>query len=220
MKYAALFGFVVLITVSSCVQKTSGKYLNEHTEFKKVKFKSGLTIENGINRGTDYKDSLDTKYNVRYIPINIKNDTSLSIELQLSFLPKYTYPFNTTDKFFNLIPMTQEWAVDGGGITENMFIDLQKDIDNPRINIFLKPGAEFLFSIGTRYHRGIGYVAPLPEFLFVYGEMYDFKFCDSLLTGEQLKSNKEIGLKLIFYRGKNNEHCAIIPCGKIKYIEN
>jgi len=220
MKFETIIGFIIVMFLSSCLQRTTSKDINEVASNKTVKFKSGLTIENGINRGTGYKDSLGIDYNIRYIPITITNDSTLSVKLDINFSKKYTNPLASSDDDFNIMPMAREWAVDGGEITDNMFVHLKEVINNPRTNKTLKPGEELLFAIGTRYYRGSGYAAPLPEVLFVQGDMDSFQFCESLLFGERTKSNLEFGLKLIFNRGKKDEHCAIIPCGQISYIEN
>lgn len=218
MKYATIIGFIVLV-FSSCIQKTSSKQSDEISELRNMKFKSGLVIDNGINRGTGYKDSLGTNYNIRYIPIKIKNDSSLSIKLHINFLKDYTNPFSN-DNYFNIIPMKREWVVDGGEITDNMFVELKKDINDPQITKTLKPGEEFLFGIGTRYYGGKDYVAPLPQALFVQGDIDSITLCESMIIGDRTKSNLELGLKLIFNRGEKDERCAIIPCGRISYIEN
>jgi hypothetical protein len=209
------------MSVTFCVQRTpKSKHMNEHVDDKRVKFKSGLTIENGINRGTGYTDSLGTDYNIRYIPITITNDSTISVQLQINFSKEYSNPLASSNHDFNIISMEREWAVNGGKITDSMFIELIADIKYPLVKKILKPGEEFLLGIGTRYHRATGYVAPLPEVLFVQGDRDSFQLCDSLLFGERIESNVALGLKLIFNRGQSNERCAIVPCGHISYFEN
>jgi hypothetical protein len=220
MKVKTIIGIIIVMFLSSCVQRTTRKDTNEIAANRTAEFKSGLTIKNGINRGTGYRDSLGVDYNVRYIPITITNDSTLPIKLDINFLKKYTNPLASSDNDFKIMPMAREWAVDGGEITDNMFVDLKEDIDNPRTNKILKPGEKLLIAIGTRYYRESGFASPLPEVLFVQGDSDSFQFCENMLFGERTKSNLELGLKLIFNRGKKDEHCAIIPCGQISYIEN
>jgi len=221
MKFRTIVGFLIIMFVCSCAQQTSkSERLNENVDNQQVKFKSGLTIKNGINRGTGYTASKGTDYNIRYMPITITNDSTLSIQLQIIFSKEYINPLTSSDYQFNVIPMPREWALNGVEITDNMFNELPKYINNPFVKKTLKPGEEFLFSIGTRYHRTTGYVAPLPEIFFVQGDMDSFQLCDRLIFGERIESKVALGLKLRFNGVESGERCAVIPCGQISYIEN
>lgn len=219
MKSSTIFGFVLVIVFFSCGQNTSGKQVIEETQQNEPEFKSGLTIDNGINRGAGYKDSLETFHNVRYIPVRIKNDSTLTVKVHLNFLKEYNHPF-TDENQFNVVPMKSEWVVDGAEITDKMLLDLQEDMKNPQMTKSLEPGEEFLFGIGTVYQVvGEDYVAPLPQVLFVQGEMDSIKICENRLTVEQTESDLELRIKLIFNQGNKNEHCEIISCGRISYDE-
>lgn len=217
MKYSIIIGIVIIFF--SCAKKTSNKPFDENSQQKRMKLISGLTINNGINRGTAYQDSLGTDYNIRYIPVKIKNDNNLSIKLHINFLKEYTIRL-AGDNSFNIMPMKREWVIDGGEITDNMFVELEKDIDNPQVNKILKPGEEFLFGIGTRYNVGKDYVAPLPQVFFVLHDMNSNKICENLFFGNQTKSNLELGLRLIFNKGNIDERCAIISCGQISFTKD
>ncbi len=219
MKFYSIIGFLVVIVFFSCGQKTSSKQVIDKTEQKPLTFKSGLSIANGINRGTGYQDSLGTFHNVRYIPVRINNDSNVSVKLDLNFLKEYNHPFMEGNKF-NIVPMKREWVVDGGEISDHMFLELQKDIKNPQITKTLEPGEELLFGIGTRYQVvGEEYIAPLPKMLFVHGERDGIRICENPVIADPTESNLELRVKLIFNQGNENEHCGIISCGKISYSE-
>ena len=208
-----------MIVFFSCGQKTSIKQVVEEPQQNELEFRSGLSIDNGINRGAGFKDSLETFHNIRYIPIRIKNDSTLTLKIYLNFLKEYNHPF-TDENQFNVVPMKSEWVVDGGEISDKMLLDLQEDMKNPNMTKFLEPNEEFLFGIGTVYQVAReDYIAPLPQVLFVQGEMDSIKICENRLTVEQTESDLELRIKLIFNQGNKNEHCEIISCGRISYGE-
>jgi hypothetical protein len=217
MKFSTIVGVLIIMTLGSCAQRTSiNESPNENASTKQVKFNSGLKIENGINRGTNYTDSLGTLYSIRNIPITIMNDTTFPIQVQISFSKEYNYPQAVSSEKFKLIPLPKEWAADHSEITERMLNIVPKYIEKPLINEIIEPGEEFILSIGSVYPRPAKIHGVLPRTLFVQNEITNFPECEWLVKKDR-RLNKQIplGLKIVI-----GEQCLIIPCGSISYLKN
>lgn len=175
----------------------------------------GLLIDNGINRGINYTDSLGTNYNLRYIPITITNDSTIPIHFQLVFSKDYDYPIAFGDQKFKVIPLPKEWGLNGVEITDSMFNELKNYIAKPLLNKTLEPGEKRVIAIGTLYPRPPKFRGILPNALFAHTDKGIFPTCDWLMN-EDPSSNPQIalGLKLNF-----GESCMVIPCGQISYPE-
>ena len=104
MKFITLVGILIILFCSTCAQKTiKNENLNDSSNNSLLKFKSGLKIKNGTNRGINYNDSLGIPYSIRNIPITIRNDTTLSIEIEIYFSKEYKNLITDSEKF-KLIP--------------------------------------------------------------------------------------------------------------------
>ena len=93
MIFRTIFGLLIVLIVCSCFQQTS---------IDGLPIESRLRIENGINRGVSYTDSLGTRYNLRYIPITITNDSTFPIHIQIAFSNEYDYPTAYGDEKFKV----------------------------------------------------------------------------------------------------------------------
>ena len=175
--------------------------------------KSGLLLENRINRGIDYTDPKGTDYSIRYIPITITNDSTISIDVLLAFSKEYNNPYPYSEDKFKLIPLPREWALDGVDITESMLDELPSYIQNPVLNETISPGEKIVFAIGSLYPRPAKSTGVLPRLLFAHSDTTTFPECDRFMIKEP-ESNQTIpiGLKIIF-----GEKCKIIRCGQISY---
>ncbi len=176
--------------------------------------KSGLVIENKINRGISYTDPQGTDYSIRYIPITIANDSTIPIHLQIAFSKEYNNPHPYSEEKFKLIPLPMEWAIDGSDISERMIDKLPSYIENPVLNETIEPGARIVFAIGSIYPRPAKSTGVLPRTLFVLGKSDIFTDCDWLMDIDRSNQHIPMGLKIIF-----GEKCTIIPCGQISYPE-
>ena len=199
-------------------QQTSGSRLQTENGLKQHHgSKSGLLIDNGINRGTGYTDALGTKVNIRYIPITITNDSTIPIRFQIAFLNEYDHTGSYGNQNFKLIPLPKQWALDGMEITDSMMNALPKYIDKPLFNKILVPGEKCVFGIATLYSP-TNY-GPVPNALFSHRNRGRFRECDSLISqNESINHHLALELKLDFYRwSQPPESCTIIPCGQISY---
>lgn len=178
-------------------------------------FNSGLQIDNGINRGVNYTDPLGMTYSIRYIPITITNDSTISMELQIAFAKEYGYPVSIDTAMFHVIPLPEAWALDGVEITDSLLTELPKYMERPFFSKKLKPGEKWVIAIGTVYPRPAQFSGVLPNTLFTPTGQGVFPDCDWLVQPEQSPNPQvALGLKLTF--GKD---CRIIPCGQISYPE-
>ena len=201
MKFRTIVGLLIVLIGCSCIQQPSN---------------SGLLIENGINRGISYTDSLGTNYSIRYIPITITNDSTIPIHLQMAFSKEYDYPIAYGNQKFKVFLMPKEWATDRGTITDSMVVELKIYIEKPLLNETIEPGEKYLLAIGTLYPNPAKISGVLPNLLFAQSNGDNFQSCDFLMDQDKSTNSKlALGLKLVF-----NESCLIIPCGKISYPEN
>ena len=174
---------------------------------------SGLRVDNGINRGITYTDSLGNNYNLRYIPITVTNDTTVTVDLQIIFSEAYPFIKSTDAENFRLIPLPKEWALDGVGVTERMIDELSHYIDKPVLNATIEPGASFVMAVGTLYPRPPKSSGVLPKELFAYSARSILPSCDWLVETESGTNTKmTLGLKLGF-----GESCRLVPCGQVTY---
>jgi hypothetical protein len=196
MVFKTLIGLLIVLIGCSSNQQTS---------------KGGLRIENGINRGTRYTDSLGTNYGITYIPITITNDSTIPMHLQIAFSNEYDFPHPDSDEKFKLIPLPKEWALDGVEITESMINELPKYIDKPLLNETIEPGEKIVVAIGTLRPVPTN-CSPIPNVLFTYSNSDNFKACDSLMNQDKsANSQLVLGVKLDYCGGR----CIIIPCGLV-----
>ena len=217
MKFRSIVGILIFSFAWSCAQRTSrDERTNENMDTRQTMLKSGLTIKNKINRGINYTDPHGDDYSIRYIPISITNDSTISIHLQMGFSKEYDYPHPDSQEKFRLILLPKEWALDGVDISESMLDELPKYIEQPLLNKTIEPGEEFILSVGSVYPRPAKTSGVLPRTLFVHSDTTTFPECEWLMKKER-SSNQQIpvGLKIIL-----GERCMIIPCGSISYLKN
>ena len=178
--------------------------------------KSGLFIENRINRGISYTDPSGTDYSIRYIPNTIANDSTISILLQLTFSKEYNYPAPDSDENFGLIPLPKAWALDGVEISESMIDKLPDYIEKPDLIEAIPPGGEIVLAIGSLYPRPTNTTGVLPRTLFVLSDSTNFTECKWLMQKDRSSSQQiPLGLKIVF-----GERCIVIPCGQISYRDH
>ena len=198
--------FISCKQIDSAVKQKSG-----------TTFHSGLKIENGINRGIGFTDSFGAKYNIRYIPISLFNDTSQFINLELSFSHQYPNPSASTDNGFKIVPLPSNWVRDGAEITDSLLVAFKENLDQPEMNITLSPGEERSIGIGTVYPQGLSYPSPLPYGLVVRGEQGQTYPCEYRLKQNNSISESELELQLVLYWSSLEEFCGIVDCGRLRY---
>lgn len=216
MKLITTLGLLIVVITCSCIQPSSNKAQPGDADANKFKGpESGLLIENSVNRGTNYTDPEGKEYSLRYIPITITNDSTISLHVQLAFSKQYHYPPPDSDQVFKLIPLPEEWALEGVDISESMIDQLPGYIENPSLSKTITPGEKLVLAIGTLYPRPAQTTGVLPRTLFAHSDPEIFPDCDWLMEKNR-SSNQPIpmGLKIIF-----GEKCTIIPCGKVSYEE-
>ena len=216
MKLITIIGLLSVLICCFCSQRTSKNMLQTDC---------GLLIENDKNRGVNFTDSLGAKYNLRYIPITITNDSTVSIHIQIAFSSDYDYPTAYGDQKFNVFPFPKEfkpdevtWDTITYELGKSKLRDfLNEGFETPYIlNETLEPGQKFQLSIGSLYPRPPKVCGALPNKLFTHSDKGIFTRCDWLMNKDQyLHSQIALGLKLNF-----KETCIIISCGHISYANN
>lgn len=210
-----LLGLLIVLMGCSSNQQVLEEKQQREQDSPPLTLKSGLLIDNGINRGVSYSDSLGKAYNLRYIPISISNDTSIPIQFQLTFAQSYEYPKSHDEEPFMILPTPTTWVQDGRDITESMYDELAPYIADPSFSEIIKPGEKLLTGIGTLYPRPPKTTGVLPKTLFVHLGEETFPYCDWHMTREvSSQTQLPLGLKIIF-----GPACRVIPCGHISYLE-
>lgn len=209
-----LIGLLIVLMGCNSNQQASQEKLKKEKDSNPFASKSGLLIDNGINRGVNYMDSLGKPYNLRYIPITISNDTSIPIQLRLAFAQSYDYPTSHDEEPFMIIPMPRAWVEDGRDITESMYDKLEPNIADPSFSKILQPGEKLLTGIGTLYPRPPKTTGVLPRALFAHLDERIFPSCDGHMPkATASQAQLPLGLKIIF-----GADCRVIPCGHISYL--
>lgn len=170
----------------------------------------GLQIENGVNRGVTYTDSLGKTYNVRYIPITLTNESSLSMQIQIAF-DGSDYLHDVGSEPFQVVPLPEAWALDGVEITDSLLDAIPKYIRKPFFSKRLTSGEKCLMAIATIYPRPAKFSGVLPSALFASTEQGVLAECDGHLK-EKPSSNSSIALGLKLRLG---ESCVVIPSGQV-----
>lgn len=216
MKFGNIFGLLTFFILCSCFQRTSkSRGLDENLDNSEVKLESQLIIDNGINRGISYTDPLGTDYSIRNIPIRIKNDSTIPVQIHINFSRTYNHPNLTVGEKFNLIPLPTEWGLEHTDITESMLDEIPKLIEKPYLKATIEPGNEIILSIGSIYPRPAKSTGVLPRTLFVQNDSTILSNCERYIEVETTISQQiPLRLKTIF-----GEQCMIIPCGYISYVE-
>ena len=222
MTLKTIFGFLIVLLGCSGIQQASkdGRLTT-----------SGLGINNGINRGVGYTDSQGNSYNLRYIPITITNDSTISMEIRITFLNEYDYPTAYGDEQFRVFTFPKEMSPDdvtfdtiSYELSQNELREfLDKGLDTNYIfNVTLEPDENYVMAIGTLYPRAAKVCGVLPNALFVQSNRDLYQECGTLMNQDKsaypkVRDSIGLGLKLGFCVNSISPGCTLIPCGKISY---
>lgn len=221
--YQSLVGLLVVLTVCACSQRaTKSVQQNENGSQQHQEAKSGLLIDHGSYRGTEFTDSLGNQYNLRVNPITITNDSIIPIHVQLAFSKEYNYPNGYGDGPFKVFPLPKEWARNRttDDMFELMWVEFENHVDNPLMSKTIGPGEKLVIAIGTLYPIPKETLWVVPHELFTYSDGSTFPDCELHKKENQslfpfaVGAEIEFGLQLHMDAG-----CRIIPCGQISYPE-
>jgi len=226
MNFSTIIRFGITLVFFSGLQTASAQ-TDDKSRQEKKELTDRLTIDNGAIRSTEYEDSNGNSYKIRYLPVTIRNNGSLPVNIKINFSEEYTYP-TSSENSFHIAPVESGWVVDGVPISDLFVVDgvplalvskLTQALKNSQLKKSLKPGDEFLFGIVMQHDADQDTMTSIPEGLFVRGDTDNLKSCNGLLLGDRTKSNFQFGLKVSFNQGDKDEYCAIIPCGKITQVK-
>lgn len=215
MLLRSIAGLLIVLIGCFGIERTSiGDKENENGSDLRLVHTNGPLIENKINRGINYMDPQGNDFNIRYIPISITNDSTISMHVQLAFSKEYHFPHPLSEEKFKLMPLPREWALDGIGISERWIDALPTQIENPVLTDTIEPGEKIIFAIASLYPRPAKTTGVLPSILFAQSDRVLFPDCDGY--AENMSSNQGIpmGLRITF-----GAKCRIIPCGHVSYPE-
>ena len=222
MRFLKMICAFLALVINSCSQQPSNSEPQIRTDQgQHMAQKSGLSFVHGGYRGTTYTDSHGTVYNLRNNPVTITNDSTVAIQIQITFAQEYDYPPGNGDEKFRVFPLPKTWAQEGTTDSEfdSMRITLPKLIDQPFLNDTLAPGEKLALAIGTIYPRPAEKWSVVPNELFAKSDGVSLPVCDWLKDEEpsvspaDIGSDGALGLRLVF-----TQSCMIIPCGQISYL--
>lgn len=209
MKFRTIVGLLIVLHIGSCIQRTSN---------------GGLLIDNGPSHGVNYTDTLGTKYSLRYIPITITNDCTISIHLQIAISNEFDYPVAYGDMKYKVFLFPKELTPDkvtfdtlsyelGNNELRNL---LDTGFDSPYIlNKTLERHEKCVITIGTLYPNPTN-CGVVPNALFLQNNRGLYHTCDSLMNQDKSTDPQlTLGLKLDFC-----ESCILIPCGQVSYSDH
>ena len=209
---------LLIISINySCTRRSSqGQHIDHKLDRTHVNCSLGLSIKNGINRGSSYTDSTGTDFSIRNIPIKITNDSIIPVQIHINFSKEYNHPNRKIGEQFKLIPLSTSWGLDNVEISEKMLDEIPYLIQKPNFHSIIKPGEELIFSIASIYPRPAKSTGVLPRTLFEEFMIENFDGCIALQHNTPtLKHRVPLNLKVVF-----GEQCMIIPCGYISYLED
>lgn len=221
MKLRNVIGLLVVIIFCSCIQQTvKNKQQTEPNINQQNVIKNGLLIENGINRGLAFTDSLGDKYAITYISINVANTDTVPVNFEFSLASEYNHPLATDREKYTLVLLSEEWTLDGVTISDSLINKIPNYLKQRKLNKTLKPGEETIFAIGTLRPSPAKICVVLPNELFLNDRSNLYTDCDWQMNKRNTTNSQiEIGLKLDYSDKKGEStNCIIIPCGRVSYL--
>ena len=208
-----LLAITFLISCSGITSNLNEKpAIEENTRNQQLTYES-LKIESKIYRGVNYTDAQGNEFNIRYMPISIKNTDSLNIKLDISFIESFNFIPPHENEEFNIIILPGAWAEDGVGITNDMLSKIPDYIESPFLNKTIEAGSEVSFAIASVYPKPTHTSGVLPRSVYVQKLDSPSDGCERLAEVQsKTKASLPIWLKLSF-----GEYCKIIACGTYSY---
>jgi len=223
MKVRKIIRLFVVVIICSCFQQTSKSERQIENSFNhQHELKNALQIENGINSGLTFTDSLGDKYAITYIAITVANDNFVPIKFQIALSSEYNHPLAENGEKFKLILLPKEWTFDGVTISDSLINEIPNYSGKRIISEILKPGEKSVFGIGSLRPSPAKICVVIPNSLFANDLSGIYPECDWKIQ-EQYSTNSQIDLwlKLDYcHKDGNAANCTIISCGQISYPKN
>ncbi len=236
MLFRTILGLLITVIVCSCARQSpkNGPQVKDGLD-RHLPSKTGLKIENGINRRITPNDSLGITHFLIHATSIITNDSTIPIHLQIALSKEYEFPTLCNDKKYRVFLLPKEQTPNTATLYDriiNGFDDFIKTcLDNPYIiNKTLKPGENCEITIGTLYPSPTN-CGVVPRAVFSHDNKGLYHACDRQLPARSAGGNQpissdpqfEIGVKLEFYNQRKfigpEDHCTVIPFGQISYLE-
>ena len=191
-----------------------------------AKSKTGLKIETTPTRGTVFTDSFGFEYIIIHVTNTITNDSRIPIHLQIGLPIEFSYPMSDDSLKFSIVlwPGLTEpphlYSDNTGRVMEN-FTGFELEALN-QYNQLLAPGEKYIVTIGTIFSKPPKICSAVAYSFLAYGERGNYSDCDWPMDEEHATNPQlALGLQVGFCTsGLHYEHCTIITCGQITYIED
>ena len=220
MKYIFLIALCIfLVRCTGSVPSSKVQAEIEKGSTEEVTPVTGLKLHYKPTRGQSFTDQRGRRFGLRHIPVMITNDSSVAIQIDITFSEKYEFPKTYNDETFHLFPLSKEWGLDGVEITDSMLMEIPGFIDEPGMSKILVPGEEWTLALASIYPLPINYsVFPVAV------QSYDYRNidheCHQLIEPGKLEiSTSELNIVIGFTSGSqaSPESCSVIPIGRISY---
>ena len=169
----------------------------------------GISLINDPLKGASFTDSTQTtKLFIRWIRIQIINDTTLPIRLQLNF-SNNPYSFHLSNEKFKIFLFS-----DTKDIVLNTF--LKTELKRPSsLDKIMQPGQSISLNLGMLFRLpGVGLIR---SELFFKNKKPDLYIADTLPSLKNV-SLKDLELVLGVTLSSSSTYHATIPCGKLSFV--
>lgn len=221
MNRISFIGLLSTIIACACFhQTTKGERTSDSNSVVLFELENGLRIENKVNRGLAFTDSLGDKYALTYIPVIVSNDGIKPLNFNLNFSSEYAHPLKESNEKFRLVVMPEKWTPDPMTITDSMILEIPEYAKELAYKKTLQPNQKYVFAIGTLRPSPAKICGIIPNSLFV-NQINDI-YPDCNWQMQKHSTNFiEIGLKLDYcHTDKAKPNCTIISCGQVSYLNN
>ena len=197
MKFRYSYGLLFLLGFYCCSNNPS----NKTKQISEKQF--GLFLENGPRQGLAYFDSVGTPYDYRYFTETITNDSTISINLEISLSKEYNdirlHDSLMSKVFFLPRELTPDSQHSDHRMSKELYMFLGTGTDTPvSLNKILKPKEKCVMTFGVLTANK--YTEPTTP------------YSTGLIISTKNSSTASLKFRL------NNS--LEIPCGQIVYVTN
>lgn len=200
----------ILVIVFSCSDNEANKTQNEKTTDVYSEKYFGISIENGPRQGSPYFDSLGTEYFYISKKITLSNDTTVPIDLKISFSKEYDHMRVNKGLKSKVFLLPEELTSDEQQYNVTMSKELKFDLGlTKELKRFLKSNIETVSLIKT--------INPHEKYTVRFGVLTDLKYPLPVYFGLKLNvsssAKRSSTMPLVLYL----DNPFAIPCGQFSF---
>ena len=180
-------------------------------------FQDDIEVKYKMYRGVTYTDSLGVKWNMRYMPVVLRNTGSSKLQIDVAFPDQEVFKLEGCGQTFKSVPLPDLWSFDGTDITSEMFDDIPKHLASPFIEEILMPSEEMEFALATLYSQPVE-CGLLPTAVVRDTKVEELYHCKHGFNPRFEKSSLgSLFVKLDYFEEQKNEkRCVLVECVSFK----